>query len=228
MEKEEKYIKKVSDVVIGKEYKDKLDQKILNNKILWFISLFLCFIIGLLTMGYISLQDNNSVRANFPKVNYVEGEQIVGNNFANKIHFLSFGMYHIINLSSFNEKTIESKLNEIIKSMREEEYIIKKDELTKFKKTVLENNIKSNFRVPNIILDEKYADKMKDDRGWRIFKEKQPNNIGADVYTIVATGDIHKKYGVSYEDPVKKCKMVISYFRRGGYTYVENFGTDCF
>lgn len=217
-------IKRITKIAFGKEYKDKLDQKILNNKILWGIALFMVLVNSLSIYGYLNLQANNHVKLNIPKVNYAEGEQIVASDFANDTHYLSWGMYHIIGLSNFSNKNIRTKLNEITKYMPADSYALKKNELDSFEKSVIDNSIVSYFRIPNII--NKNKEKISD--GWNVYKKDKKNKFGVDEWTVIARGDIKKKYGFSYEDPVKKCDMEINYYRYGGFTYVANFGTDCF
>lgn len=207
-------VRPVSKVVFGKEYSDLLDQKILNNKILWIVFLVL---IGWNTMMQVSLLDlksTNHVKAQFPPVNYVSGTQEVGQDFANKEHFTAWGMYHIITLAKFDETNIQEKLNKIANMMSAKMYKKKKLVIDSFVENVKTNKIDSNFKIPN------------DNWSSKVLEEK--NEYGKEVTVVTATGDIFKKYGSSYEDPQKECIMSVSYFRKGGITYVEDFGTDCF
>jgi hypothetical protein len=208
-------ISMLAKTVFGKEYKDKLDQKIMNNKLLWLFFLILISWNTIMLISLLDLKSTNHVKAQFPKTNYAEGTQEVGNDFANDAYFMSWGMYDILtNLSKFDKKDIRKKINEIANKMTAERYIEKKKEIDDFIKNVDGNSIKADFRIPN---DE-----------WHITRLKEKNRYGKEVVEVTANGDIFKKYGSNYTDPPKKCSYTISYFRKGGITYVENFGTDCF
>lgn len=208
----EEKINKFSRMIFGKDYKDELDQKILNNKVLWLFVMIL-FIWNVVNQSaLLDLKKTNHVNAQFPQTNYAQGEQVVGNDFANDAYFMSWGMYDIISFSKFTPKDIQKKVNYIANKMTATRYELKKKDLDAFVANVKKNDMKADFRIPN---DQ-----------WEIMKEGE-NSLGAEVYAVTAKGDIFKNYG-SYTDPQKECTFTIKYFRKGGITYVEDFGTDCF
>lgn len=219
-------IEKVSQIIFGKTYKDELDQKIINNKILWLMFLLMFIWNALLQNSYIDLKNTNHTKASFPPVNYVSGEQIIGNDYANSTHFLSWGMFDIINISSINKKTAENKINNIANKMDQENYINKKPQIDLFIKTIKDNDVKATLKIPHIIRYENVE--VRDDRGWLVYKNNKKNKYGVDTFTVRATGEMKKKYGATYEDALKKCHFEVIYYRYGGELYVENFGTDCF
>jgi hypothetical protein len=92
-------------------------------------------------------------------------------------------------------------------------YAKKSSEIEEFLKTVYKNEIKADFRIPN---DQ-----------WTVSHKKE-NEFGSKVVRIIAKGDVFKRYGTNYSDPQKECEYFIDYFRKGGYTYVQDFGTTCF
>lgn len=206
-------IDSISKVIFGKEYADELDQKILNNKILWLFIMILVVWNSVQTIAFMNVKENNRVVAQFPAVNYVDGEQIVGENYANGNHFLAWGMYHIINLAKFDRENIEEKLNSISNSMTQDGYLKKKASIEKFIQDVKKNKVTSNFKIYN---DE-----------WKTKVESSKNNYGAEVTTVTAVGDIFRSYG-AYKDNRDKCEYTVSFFRKGGMTYVEDFSTTCY
>jgi hypothetical protein len=216
MSDEHPMVNKLSKIVFGREYKDELDKKILNNKILWLIFLILFLWNSFATYGYLSLRETNHVKLDMPAINYHTGTIEVGNNFANEDFYMAWGMYDIIQtFVQFDKKNISQKMAYLANKMTEDAYLNKKEEIDNFILLVDENNIKGQFRIPN-------------DNGWAVNKNEEKNAYGKEVYTVSATGEMVKHFGSSYIDEPKKCTVSIEYFRKGGLTYVENFASDCF
>ena len=75
-------LKNNTNIIWGKEYADKLDQKILNNKILWFGFMVLFVWSSMTQISFMDVKRNNKVVVDFPPVPYGTGIQEIGNDFA--------------------------------------------------------------------------------------------------------------------------------------------------
>lgn len=205
-------IKRISKIVYGKEYKDELDNKILNNKILWFMIMILTFWNCMLSISYMDLKKNNSVKAQFPPLEYNKQEQIVGNDFADDNHFLSWAMYYVLTSSGFDTNNIEDRLNNIANNMLLDNYLHKKEDFTNFIENVKKNKLKSKFLAYNDT--------------WKVIT-REKNDYGVESATINVKGEVSNKYS-GFEPVRKECDYTIILFRKDGVTYVQDFGTTCF
>lgn len=210
-----KIIEMTSKIIFGKTYKDKLDQKILNNKILWLFIMILFFWNCFNTYGFLALRDTNHVKLELPAINYHNGSIIAGNDFANDAYYMSWGMYDIItHFSHLDKKNIEYNLSKIANKMTETDYLKKRAQIEQFIAIFKENSLRTNFIIPS--------------DGWTIKKEEELNTYGKEVYTVTAKGNIEKSFGGSYSDKPKECSIDIQYFRKGGVLYVQNYSSNCF
>lgn len=205
-------ISKIRKIIYGKEYKDKLDEKILNNKILWLMIMIMFVWNNSLTLGYINLKENNTVKADFPPINYTKGTQVVGNDFANDEYFLAWGMFHIINSSNFDTQNINEKIDAVANMMLYDRYIELKNGLDKFVANVKKNKLKSTFSSYNDTWD---------------VVSRGKNKYGSEVATVVVEGEVLNTYS-TFKPKRQKCSYSIGLFRKGGKTYVQDFSSTCF
>ena len=208
-------IEKLSSMIFGKQYKDELDQKILNNKILWLLFLLMLLWNSFITNGYLSLRDTNHVKITMPAINYHTGEYKIGNDFANEDFYMAWGMYDIITyMTKYDKKNVHKNIAKIANKMPEDEYLNKKEQIDSLIALIQDNNVKAIYNIPS---DE-----------WKVMKQEGENKYGKEVFKVTAKGTMVKNYGVDYADEPKFCETSISYFRKGGMTYVQDFYTDCF
>ena len=206
-------IKYFSKIIWGKEYADKLDQKILNNKILWFGFMVLFVWNSLLGISYMDVKKNNKVVVDFPPVQYGTGIQEIGNDFANDEFFASWGMFLINSIASFDRENIQSRIDFVANKMTADNYLEKKEIIDKYIEDIKANKIRANFTT--------------DGTSYHVESKRTKNKYDVEVVTVVANGDMTKTIG-NFKSERLACQFNISLFRKGGVTYVEEFGTNCF
>lgn len=203
----------ITKIIWGKEYADKLDQKILNNKILWFGFMVLFVWSSMLQISYMDVKKNNKVVVDFPPVAYGSGIQEIGNEFANDEFFASWGMYLINSISSFDRENIQTKIDFVSNKMTADNYLEKKETIDKYIEDIKTNKIRANFST--------------DGTSYHVEPKRVINKYGVEVVTVVANGDMNKTIG-TFKSERLSCQFTMSLFRKGGVTYVEEFGTNCF
>lgn len=206
-------LKNITNIIWGKEYADKLDQKILNNKILWFGFMVLFVWSSMTQISFMDVKRNNKVVVDFPPVPYGTGIQEIGNDFANDEFFAGWGMSLIYTISSFDRENIQSKVDVVSNKMTAENYLEKKETIEKYVEDIKANKIKANFST--------------DGTSFHVEPKRTKNKYGVEVVTVVANGDMTKSIG-SFKSERLPCQFTISLFRKGGVTYVEEFGSNCF
>lgn len=205
-------IKNLRKIVYGKEYKDELDNKILNNKILWFMIMVMIFWNSMLSIGYMDVKKNNQVKATFAPYEFNNKEQVVGNDFADDNHFLSWAMFLITTTSNFDTQNIKEKFDTLANSMLLDDYVAKKENIDAFVENIKRNKIKSKFIA--------FSDT------WKVVN-KEENQHNVEAVTINVQGEVANR--VSTYEPIRKnCDYSITLFRKGGDTYVQDFTTTCF
>lgn len=205
-------IRKIRNIVYGKEYKDELDNKILNNKILWFMIMIMIFWNFMLSIGYMNVKENNQVNATFPPFEYNKKEQVIGNNFADDNHFLSWAMFYILTTSNFDIHNIQEKFDSVANNMLLEDYIRKKENFISFTENVKKNKLKSKFTPYNDT--------------WKV-TNREENHHNVEAATINVKGEVANRVS-TYEPIRKECDYTIILFRKNGETHVQDFGTTCF
>jgi hypothetical protein len=205
-------IKHLRKIVYGKEYKDELDNKILNNKILWFMMMIMIFWNSMLSISYMDVKKNNIVKATFPPYEFNKEEQVLGNDFADDNHFLSWAMFYISTTSNFDTNSIQKKFDFLSNNMLLDDYLSKKENFNDFIENVKKNKLKSKFSSYN--------------ETWKVLS-KENNKHDVEAATINVKGEVTNKYS-SFEPVRKECEYTIILFRKDGATHVEDFGTTCF
>jgi len=160
-----------------------------------------------------NIKENNRVEAQFPPINYMAGTQVIKSNSANNIHYMAWGMYHIIGFAKFDRENIQAKFDEVSNMMTHERYVEKKPSMDKFIAGIKSNKLKSEFTIYN---DE-----------WTSNVLDKKNEYGQEITQVNVEGEVKNKFG-GYDDGRKKCNYWVQYFRKGGRTHVQDFGTSCF
>ena len=164
-------------------------------------------------LSLMNIKSNNHINAQFPTTNYSSGIQKIYEESANEAHYMSWGMYSIINLAKFDSSNIEEKINQLSNQMIYDRYVRKKESIDKFIEDIKTNKLVSGFRIYN--------------NEWKATILKDKNEYKQPITRISVDGDIFKHYG-GYEEPRKKCKWFVDFFRKGGTTYVQDFGSTCY
>lgn len=190
-------------MIIGKEYVDNLDNKILTNRLLWFVVLFMILIYTLLLYSYFELKNTQAVKIVLPSSEVAT----IQNNRADAIYYQFFAEKMNEVAANFTPDNVNGKVKYLEGFFLPSVHQKYETQILAFKEGVIKNRLTQNF-VP--------------ERG-RIEAKSLDDGRAAN---IVIPGIAHQKVG----DSKKKIECSYSYkiVRNGGNDYVASFKTDCF
>jgi len=192
----------------GSSWLSDLDNVIAENSKLALILMMQFIMMGLMVIGYMKMIDKVEVKVELPKTIKEEGVVVVGKEYANNKFFRMWGREDIEIVSSFNQKSIKTKMA-YLKDRMYPPYYYKFEKLFK----------DYERQISTDLVSQKFVFAKEDIKVKSSGSHKKA--------TVSITGFYSKTID---EDEIIKaapCEYKMGYIIKGGHIYVESFKTTC-
>jgi len=185
----------------GKNYIDRLNSLLEDNKYLVFFSFILIIVLFILIIGYFNLSKKITISVEIPPKLYRTGTLYIGSQKANKLFYDVWGRYVVSEIANYSPYNIKEKIKKVSFMFDPQKLVKVKVQFIK-----LENEVINNLVTHTFIPTKTYVD----DNGNFV-----QEGIGKSVL-----GD---NLSVIYE----KCKYKVKFKIEDYHLFIENMNINC-